>query len=565
MFTTDERANSYVASYDISDPTNIIELDRYRQAATDGLGNVPHNVYVWNDFVIVAYYANGTVILDGSRPDNMVEVGNFDSFLGADGGFPGVWGSYPWLPSGKIISSDRNNGLFVFIPNYVRAAFLEGIVVDSVTHAPIHNATITILSDEIVFSENSKPDGTFKMGKAVPGQYAVKITADGYYEKIVTLDFINGEVLTPTIELRSFPIFAVSGAVVYKDSGLPVPQAWVSVIGENGVYETRADDNGSYVFPAVYEGSYEIQAGIWGYTVENQIVLDESMTVTLEVEKGYKDDFDLPLTWSRDGQVSQGFWEREIPSGQLLFDNWQCGSDGDSPFDSGVFAYSTGLSTTDDVADSEVSGGKTWLNTVRMDLSNLTDLRLSFDYWLCEFPPNQYSGLYVYVHNLSTGGDTVLLDQLSNDSIYGTWTQKEYELDFLEGVNRDYVRVYFLAQDTTTGSNFYVLKAHIDNFEVSGTEIVGNDDLNAADQFVVYPNPMTGDKLYIRSLENVTNSVYTISIADVQGRTLFTRRCSATTLEEDGLQVSLAEGVYMLEWIDETGRRAVQKLMVVKP
>jgi hypothetical protein len=29
MFTTDERANSYVASYDITNPGNIIELDRY--------------------------------------------------------------------------------------------------------------------------------------------------------------------------------------------------------------------------------------------------------------------------------------------------------------------------------------------------------------------------------------------------------------------------------------------------------------------------------------------------------------------------------------------------------
>jgi hypothetical protein len=68
------------------------------------------------------------------NPDNLVEVGNFDSFLGQDGGFPGVWGTYPFLPSGKILASDRNNGLFVFIPNYVRACYLEGSVVDSVTH-----------------------------------------------------------------------------------------------------------------------------------------------------------------------------------------------------------------------------------------------------------------------------------------------------------------------------------------------------------------------------------------------------------------------------------------------
>ena len=165
--------------------------------------------------------------------------------------------------------------------------------------------------------------------------------------------------------------------------------------------------------------------------------MDKAMKIQLEVVKGYVDDFDLPLGWSRSSNVSQGLWEREIPSEQLLFDNWQCGSEGDSPFDSGVYSYSTGLSTTDDVEDSEVSGGQTWLGTLRMDLSNQTDLRLSFDYWLCEFPPNQYEGLFVYVTDLT---DTFLIEHLTNDSINGIWEHKEYKLDFLTGTNA-YVRV----------------------------------------------------------------------------------------------------------------------------
>src|SRR5688500_8675279 len=171
MFTTDERANSYVASYDIQDPANIVELDRFRQAATDGSGNIPHNVYVWNDWVVIAYYTSGTVVVDAARPDNLIEVGSFDSFLGDDGGFSGVWGSYPFLPSGKILSSDRNSGLFVFIPNYVRAAYLEGIVLDSITELPIQGAVVRILSEEIVLPQATSIDGKFKTGKAVPGDY----------------------------------------------------------------------------------------------------------------------------------------------------------------------------------------------------------------------------------------------------------------------------------------------------------------------------------------------------------------------------------------------------------
>ncbi|MGB3078097.1 MAG: choice-of-anchor B family protein, partial [Saprospiraceae bacterium] len=120
MFTTDERPNSYVASYDISDKTNIKELDRFRQAAVEGHGSIVHNVFTWQNWLVLAYYSSGTLIVDASRPDNLIEVGNFDSFIGADGGYEGVWGAYVDLPSHKILASDRSNGLFVFIPNYVR-------------------------------------------------------------------------------------------------------------------------------------------------------------------------------------------------------------------------------------------------------------------------------------------------------------------------------------------------------------------------------------------------------------------------------------------------------------
>jgi len=102
MFTTDEVSNSYVASYNINDPGNMIEVDRFRQASVEGSGAIVHNVFSWENWLILAYYSSGTLIVDASRPDNLVEVGNFDSFLGGDGGYNGVWGAYPWMPSGKI-------------------------------------------------------------------------------------------------------------------------------------------------------------------------------------------------------------------------------------------------------------------------------------------------------------------------------------------------------------------------------------------------------------------------------------------------------------------------------
>jgi len=51
--------------------------------------------------------------LDISDPANPVEVGYFDT-SDWTGLYDGNWGTYAYLPSGYIISSDRNNGLFIF-------------------------------------------------------------------------------------------------------------------------------------------------------------------------------------------------------------------------------------------------------------------------------------------------------------------------------------------------------------------------------------------------------------------------------------------------------------------
>ena len=74
-----------------------------------------HNVYIRpeTELVIISYYVDGTRVLDISDPANPVEVGYFDT-SGINGLYDGNWGTYAYLPSGYIISSDRQNGLFIF-------------------------------------------------------------------------------------------------------------------------------------------------------------------------------------------------------------------------------------------------------------------------------------------------------------------------------------------------------------------------------------------------------------------------------------------------------------------
>ena len=51
-------------------------------------------------------------MLDISDPTNPIEVGYFDTST-LTGLFDGNWGSYAYLPSGYIISSDRATGLYI--------------------------------------------------------------------------------------------------------------------------------------------------------------------------------------------------------------------------------------------------------------------------------------------------------------------------------------------------------------------------------------------------------------------------------------------------------------------
>ena len=558
MFTTDERSNSYVTSYDIQDPANIIELDRFRQADTDGSGNIPHNVYVWNDWLVVAYYTSGTLIVDASRPDNLVEVGSFDSFLGEDGGFEGVWGSYPFLPSGKILSSDRNSGLYVFIPNYVRAAFLEGTVVDSITKLPIQGATVRIISDEIVLPQITGLNGQFKTGKAVPGTFEIRTTKPGYYPKSFHANFINGEILEPVIELNPLPTYSYSGKVI-DDTGAEVPSAKVVMTGSEGNYETNTDASGNFTFPAVFAGSYNVQAGIWGQVVEITILLDSPQNVTLELERGYRDDFDLDLGWTVTGDATEGQWVRGTPVRQDLFDNWQCSSAGDSPFDLGPNAYSTGLSSSMNVANDEVSGGTTWLASPSMDLDSVPAARLSFDYWLCEFPPNQYLGFTVWLTN---GTDTSLIAEFTNPGTEGSWQSFTTIIDQWSG-DKSNIRVLFSARDTTQGIGDYYLKVHVDNFKLLDIVSSVADAPASGKSILLYPNPVAGDKFYIKRSGAFGGQSMQVQIVDLHGRLLKTLAVESSG-DVFSITHSLQKGVYFIHWQSGDGTTGVQKFVVIR-
>ncbi len=95
---------------DVSDLSNPTVLNNF----TSGLPATDHNLYVREDFIYEANYAIGMRIFDACDPVNPVEVGYFDTYPPHDDpGFDGAWSVYPFFPSGTVIVSDRQSGLFI--------------------------------------------------------------------------------------------------------------------------------------------------------------------------------------------------------------------------------------------------------------------------------------------------------------------------------------------------------------------------------------------------------------------------------------------------------------------
>ena len=91
LFTTDEVSNSYLTSYDVSNPSNITELDRIQ--LTPGSSSIVHNTHVTNDYAVTSWYKDGFAIVDVARPANMVITGIYDTYpAGSGNGFEGCWG-----------------------------------------------------------------------------------------------------------------------------------------------------------------------------------------------------------------------------------------------------------------------------------------------------------------------------------------------------------------------------------------------------------------------------------------------------------------------------------------
>ena len=81
---------------------------------------IDHNLYVKDNYVHQANYRAGYNLLEIDDVENtkFTEKGFFDIYPSSNGAkFNGAWSTYPYFPSGNVIVSGIEGGLFVLKPN----------------------------------------------------------------------------------------------------------------------------------------------------------------------------------------------------------------------------------------------------------------------------------------------------------------------------------------------------------------------------------------------------------------------------------------------------------------
>ena len=159
--------------------------------------SMAHNIIIKDKIAYVSYYHDGLYLFNISDMQNPQVLGWYDTYLPSDhDSYRGAWGVYPFLPSGNILVSDMQSGLFVFeegttlgmekafkneiaiFPNPVNTFFhmqLPGELLNKDVILQIYD-----LTGKLILSENqnyTSSINTIEMPATAAGVYLIKVTA----------------------------------------------------------------------------------------------------------------------------------------------------------------------------------------------------------------------------------------------------------------------------------------------------------------------------------------------------------------------------------------------------
>ncbi|MBK8195368.1 MAG: carboxypeptidase regulatory-like domain-containing protein [Lewinellaceae bacterium] len=487
LLVADEVSNGFVSVWDLSNLDDVRQTSRFRPKGLSG--SIPHNAFILDNYAFVSWYRDGVMMLDLNRPENIVQVGQFDTSPLSGNGFNGSWGNYPYLKSGNILVSDIENGLFVFTPTYVRACYLEGSVKDARTKKPVVGAVVYILQGDQADMPVTSTQGNYQTGQALSGKFRVLIYHEDYRPGLQTVQLKNGEVTMLNIELTplSEPGEEVSLLLLKAEDHQPLSGMEFVVRNEIFQFICRTDAKGWAKIPIVYADTFDLFPSTWGRMPLKNVIIDPVQLHPLMLDRGYYDDFYFNFGWISGGDANGGFWER----GKLQkYQSFIPAPNTDISNDLGDTCFLTDHRISYGDIWFDVTGGTVSLTSPPVDLQNFKYPVLQFQYWLTISDTS--SQFFVSLENTQTGIKKKVWESNANVLFWTSSGAIPLPAITKEGI----WNIVFEARDTTTGLGQGLLEVGIDEIIIREAEPLAPYPIEnfSAD---VFPNPFY-DHLILR-------------------------------------------------------------------
>jgi len=149
--------NGAIGSENVKTFKSVTLRDQYPNLPPGETGSIGHNPYIIGNMAYVSYYTDGVQVYNISDINNVRRVAYFDTdraYTSYSPVFRGCWGTYPFLPSGNILASDIQSGLWIFKTTPCASSQPPTINITS------NSSTYTWGSSFTVNAAVSDPDGT---------------------------------------------------------------------------------------------------------------------------------------------------------------------------------------------------------------------------------------------------------------------------------------------------------------------------------------------------------------------------------------------------------------------
>jgi choice-of-anchor B domain-containing protein len=390
--------------------THVIDVSNlsnsfHQGSFTNGNPAIGHNLYTHNGYCFQANYTSGLRIFDlNQSATNPPEVAYFDTYPSSNSvSFNGLWNVFPYFPSGTVIGSDMQGGLFVW--RFAQAP----VVFDYPSGRPDYLApggdTVNIHLTETT------------PGALAPGTETLHYNAGAGW---ITSPLTN---LGGGAYIANFPALSCGATVEW----------FLSVQDADGLDWT--DPSGNPYTAIVAEG--------------------ETLFASFDMESA------AGWTGGVSGDTATtGSWTRGNPIGT----DAQPNNDHSSP---GSQCWFTGQgSTGGSLGENDVDGGITTLLSPVMDLSGSSDPIISYWRWYSN-NTGADPGADVFEVDISSNGGsswvTVEVVGPTGSGTSGGWVEHSFRAADLISLTAN-VRMRFIAGDLSSGS---IIEAAVDDLEIA--------------------------------------------------------------------------------------------------